>query len=101
LCYTVLVTDVKSSSSTALAYKRRMTTSQILKEAEKRRKLRKEKSNCKRATMMATSVAMTFLVMAATLVTASFLMSPTIEKIFGGNTVYISYMYRGGQASQY
>ena len=60
-----------------------MTMSQMLKEADKKRKLRREKRNCKRATVMVKSGAMTFLVIAATLVTASFLMSPTIEKIFG------------------
>jgi hypothetical protein len=61
--------------------------------------------NHKRAAVMLTSGGMTFLVMAATLVTASFLMSPTIERIFGGKTVFIfvfiSYIYSGGQGSQY
>ena len=60
------------------------TTSQMLEEVDKRRKLRREKKNRKRATVMVTSGAMTFLLMAATLVTATFLMSPTIEKIFSG-----------------
>jgi hypothetical protein len=63
-----------------------MTTSRRLDKVEKRRKLRKEKRNCKRATVMVTSGAMTFLVMVATLVTASFLISPTIERIFGGRS---------------
>ena len=66
-----------------------MTMSQMLKEADKKRKLRREKRNCKRATVMVKSGAMTFLVIAATLVTASFLMSPTIEKIFGWQFVFI------------
>ena len=68
----------------SLSCKSRMTTSQMLKEADKRKKLRREKRNRKRATVMITSGAMTFLVMAAILVTASLLMSPTIERIFGG-----------------
>ena len=76
--------DIERSSSIALSCNSRMTTSKMLKEADKRRKLRREKRNRKRATVMITSGAMTFLLMAATLVTASFLMSPTIERIFGG-----------------
>ena len=79
-----------------------MTTSLMLKEAEKRRKLKKEKRNHKRATVMVTSGAMTLVLMAATLVKASFLMSPTIETIFGGQFamlfVFISYIRSGGQA---
>ena len=77
-------TDVERSSSISVSCKSRMTTSQMLKEADKRRRLRREKRNRKRATVMITSGAMTFLVMAATLVMASFLMSPIIERIFGG-----------------
>ena len=76
----ILDTDIERS----LSCKSRMTTSEMLKDADKRRKLRREKRNRKRATVMVTSGAMTFLVMAATLVTASFLMSPAIERIFGG-----------------
>ena len=80
----ILDTDVEGSISTALSSNSRMTTSQVMKEAEKRRKLRREKRNRKRATVTVKSGAMTFLVMAATLVMVTFLMSPTIEKIFGG-----------------
>ena len=46
-----LDTDVEGSSSTALSSNSRMTTSRILKEAEKRRKERRENRNCKRATV--------------------------------------------------
>ena len=56
----------------------------MLKEVEKKGKFKREKRYHKRATVMVNSGAMTFLVIAATLVTASFLMSPTIERIFGG-----------------
>jgi hypothetical protein len=62
----ILDTDIERS----LSCKGRMTTSQMLKDADKRRKLRREKRNHKRATVMITSGAITFLVMAATLVTA-------------------------------
>ena len=79
-----LEADIGKSSSTASSSNSRMTTSHMLKEAEKKRKLKREKRNRKRATVMVKSGAMTFLVIAATLVTASFLMSPTIERIFGG-----------------
>ena len=79
----ILDTDVEESISTALSSNSRMSTSQILKEAEKRRKLKREKMNRKRATVTVKSGAMTLLVMAATLVMATFLMSPTIGKIFG------------------
>ena len=44
----------------------------------------------KRATVFVTSGAMTFILMAATLVTATFLMSPTIEQIFGENYFFLS-----------
>jgi hypothetical protein len=80
----ISVIDIKRSASINLSNFSGMTTSRRLEEVEKRRELRKEKRNRKRATVMVTSGAMTFLVMAATLVTASFLMSPTIERIFGG-----------------
>ena len=45
------------------------------------RQRRKEKRS--RAGALITSGAMTFIVLAATLVTATFLFSPTIEQIFG------------------
>ena len=45
--------------------------------------LRREKEKKSRATVFITSGAMTFIVLAATLVTATFLFSPTIEEIFG------------------
>ena len=77
--------DIERSASINLSNFSGMTTSRRLEEVEKRRKLRKEKRNRKRATVMVTSGAMTFLVMAATLVMATFLMSPTIEKLFGGS----------------
>ena len=57
--------DIERSSSIALSCNSRMTTSKMLKEADKRRKLRREKRNRKRATVMITSGAMTFLLMAA------------------------------------
>ena len=79
-----LKADIGKSSSTALSSNSRMTTSHMLKDAEKKRKLKRENINRKRATVMVKSGAMTFLVIAVTLVTASFLMSPTIERIFGG-----------------
>ena len=44
---------------------------------------RREKEKKSRATVFITSGAMTFIVLAATLVTATFLMSPVIEEIFG------------------
>ena len=44
---------------------------------------RREKEKKSRATVFITSGAMTFIVLAATLVTATFLFSPTIEEIFG------------------
>ena len=75
--------DLEISSSLALSPCSKKTPGQMLEEVEERRKLRREKKNQKRATVLVTSGAMTFLLMAATLVTASFLMSPTIEKIFG------------------
>ena len=80
----VSAVDVERSSSIALSYNSSLSTSKKLEEAESKKKLRMEKRNRKRATVFVTSGAMTFLLMAATLVTASFLMSPTIEKIFGG-----------------
>ena len=75
--------DAERSNSIALSYNSGMTTSKKLEEADQRRKLRMEKKNLKRATKIVTSGAMTFLLLAATLVTVSFLLSPTIEKIFG------------------
>ena len=75
--------DAEISNSIALSYNSGMTTSKKLEEADQRRKLRMEKKNLKRATKIVTSGAMTFLLLAATLVTVSFLLSPTIEKIFG------------------
>ena len=54
-----------------------------------RRKLRMEKRNRKRATVMVTSGGMTFLVDAETLVTSSFLMSPTIERTLSVNCVTV------------
>ena len=56
--------------------KRRSSSIRMAKEREEKRKQR-------RATALVTSGALTFIILAATLVTASFLMSPVIEKIFG------------------
>ena len=47
-----------------------------------RRRIKQKKS---KATVFITSGAMTFLVLSATLVTATFLFSPKIEQIFGKN----------------
>ena len=44
---------------------------------------RKNTTQRRRATVMMTSGALTFVLLAATLVTATFLMSPVIEKVFG------------------
>ena len=64
-------TSVKRESST------KMTTEKL------RRESLRQKKNQKRATAIVTSGALTFIVLAATMVTASFLMSPVIEEIFG------------------
>ena len=45
----------------------------------------------KKATVMVTSGALTFILLAATLVTASFLMAPQIEQIFSKYTSIIIY----------
>ena len=58
-----------------------MYKSFIYKEHNFRRRREKEKKN--QARVIITSGAMTFLVLAAFLVTATFLFSPTIEQIFG------------------
>ena len=55
--------------------------SKMLKEADKRRKLRRGERNSKRAKMMLTCGAMTFLVILVTLVMASY---PNFQMIFGG-----------------
>ena len=45
--------------------------------------LKRKKLNTRRGTQIITTGAMTLLVLAATLVTASFILSPIIEKMFG------------------
>jgi hypothetical protein len=51
-------------------------------EEEQKRKMMNTKYQRRRATVMVTSGALTIILLAATLVTATFLMSPVIEKVF-------------------
>ena len=62
----------------------------MLKEAAKRRKLRRGERNRKRAKMMLTCGAMTLLVIVVTLVMASY---PTIQRIFGGYLITLLILF--------
>ena len=61
----------------------RKSSANMMTEKQKTEILIRENKSQKRATAIVTSGALTFLVVAATMVTASFLMSPTIEEMFG------------------
>ena len=76
-CVDISAVDVERSSSLTMSTVRRVG------EVERREMLKRKKRSQKRATVIVTSGALTFLVLAATMVTASFLMSPVIEQIFG------------------
>ena len=52
------------------------------KVSEQKRSMKKNMTQRRKATVMVTSGALTFILLAATLVTATFLMSPVIEQIF-------------------
>ena len=56
-----------------------LATSSLKSKEEKR----KAKKNHSRSTIVVTTGALTFILLAATMVTTSFLMSPIIEKMFG------------------
>ena len=82
-CTDISALDVERSSNLVLKHTRGVSIVRRVAEVERMDRLKKEKRNQKRATLVVTSGAMTFMVMAATLVMVSFLMSPTIEEIFG------------------
>ena len=82
-CLEMSATDDNRSNSLALSHTREMSIVRRVGEVERRERLRKKKRNQKRATVIITSGAMTFIVMTATLVTVTFLMSPVFEEIFG------------------
>ena len=82
-CEDISVINVERSSSLVLSHTRSLSTVRKLGDVEMREISRKKKRNQNRAKAIVTSGALTFIVLAATIVTASFLMSPVIEQIFG------------------
>ena len=79
-----IITKVGNANSLADLVTSRKSFAKKLQEIEEeqKRKMTNTKYQRRRATVMVTSGALTIILLAATLVTATFLMSPVIEKVF-------------------
>ena len=73
---------IRNNSLAASAISGKSLPPKLEEKAEQKRTMKKNMTQRRKATVMVTSGALTFILLAATLVTATFLMSPVIEQIF-------------------
>ena len=80
-----ILTEAIRANSLASSITSRKSFAKKLQEIdeEQKQKMKNTKYQRRKATVMVTSGALTIILLAATLVTATFLMSPVIEKVFG------------------